>query len=366
MKHDLRSYQNSDRATLGRLIDRADRYDDVDRALAPAATDDLPLFAFAPRYPLGLERGLTRAEARGRLGSCLSQISRHILLAADGASLDACIAVYPVRSGSDALWMLDWVVDPERRNVVGAGALLRAGLSRIRMLAAEPAAGEGGASASSGAAASCSVEARGPCEDAETQRALGTAGLTAVRTFAILACNLMEVSTAGESTARGLEEVRLRYYRPGDAPAWVRAFNAAFAEHWGALAYTEESWGRHTASPRFRNRLSLVAEAGGKIAGVCHCAPSLKPDEQWLAHLHILGVHPEFRRRGLGYCLMWEALRCLRQEGFRRVELDVDTLNGGALRLYRQLGFEEKAAITIYRGQVGTGFDGRSEASVSY
>ena len=67
---------------------------------------NLPLFAFAPRYPLGLERGLTRAEVRSRLGSRLTEVERLVLVAADGAAVDACVAVYPV--GSDAQWMLDW------------------------------------------------------------------------------------------------------------------------------------------------------------------------------------------------------------------------------------------------------------------
>ncbi len=340
----LRDYQSGDRPGLGRLVDRADRADGVDRPLLAVAADDLPLFALAPRYPLGLERGLTGAEARGRLGSCLERISGHILLAASDSSLDACIAVYPVRSGSDALWMLDWVVDPDQRTVIPVADLLSAGLGRIRLLAAEATQGSGGA-------ATCTVEARGLDEDTDTRVALGIAGLTAVRTFAILACNLMETSIAEESSSGGLEGILLRSYRAGDAPAWAQAVNLAFAEHWGDISYTEESWGRHVASPRFRNTLSLVMEARGAIVGICHCTPSLKAGEQGLAHLHILGVHPNFRRRGLGYCLMREALRRLRQDGFTRVELDMDSLNSGALRLYRQLGFQQQAAITIYRGR---------------
>ena len=95
-----------------------------------------------------------------------------------------------------------------------------------------------------------------------------------------------------------------------------------------------------------------MAEAGRIFAGICHCAPSLNPREKGLAHLHILGVHPEFRRRGLGYRLMLEAMGRLRQNGFKRVELDMDSLNSRALPLYEQLGFREQEAITIYRRQI--------------
>ena len=46
---------------------------------------------------------------------------------------------------------------------------------------------------------------------------------------------------------------------------------------------------------------------------------------------------------------MMEALGRLRENGFERVELDMDSLNFKALPLYERLGFREQEAITIYR-----------------
>ena len=346
MKLRFREYGSGDLAALGRMFDRADRHDGVARALSPAAADGAPFYAFAPRFPLGLERGLTLSEARSRLGNRVPQLERHILVAADDAAVFACVAVYP--AGSDARWMLDWVVDPERRGAVPLDGLIEAGLERIAMLAAEGC----DSSRNNAATARCNVEARGLREDAEVSSALGRAGLSAARTFAILARDLNDAPEAGESIRRPPAGIQLRSYRAGDALAWIAAFNAAFSDHWGGFSYTEESWGRHTASPRFRNRISVVAEAGDALAGICHCAPSLNPREKGLAHLHILGVPPQFRRRGLGTCLMLEALGRLRESGFSRVELDMDSLNSRALPIYEQLGFREQEAITMYRREI--------------
>ena len=343
MRQAFREYRHSDLAPLARLFERADRHDGVARALSPARTEEIPLYAFAPRYPLGLERGLTRDEVRSRLGNHLAQVERHLIVAADGESVDACVSVYPV--GSNALWMLDWVVDPAQRGTVTIEDVVAAGLERIGELAAEA----GRTSGSNQAPNSCTVEARGLREDADVASTLNKAEFPAVRTFAILACEMDESYPAKKSIKRELVGVKLRAYRAGDAPVWIAAFNASFSDHWGGFSYSEESWGRHAASPRFRNKISVVADTGRGFAGICHCAPSLNPSEQGLAHLHILGVHPDYRRQGLGHHLMIEAMRRLREHGFTRVELDMDSLNSRALPLYERLGFTGQEAITMYR-----------------
>ena len=353
MKGRFREYGDRDLPALGDLFARADSHDGVARALAPDAAVRLPLFAFAPRYPLGLERGLTREEVCSRLGSRLAEVERLVLVAAEGAAVDACVTVFP--AGSEASWMLDWVLDPGKRETAALDGIVQAGMDRIRHLASKGprrVGDDGDMSGIRSAPATCSVEARGLREDREVRAGLGRAGFHAVRTFVIMACELGTAPTAFGSRGRAPEGISLRSYRSGDAPAWIAAFNASFSDHWGGFSYSDVSWARHATSPRFRKEISVVAEAGGVFAGICHCAPSLNPREEGLAHLHILGVQPEFRRRGLGACLMLEAMGRLRESGFSRVELDMDSLNSRALPIYEQLGFREQEAITMYRREI--------------
>ena len=349
----FRDYCDRDLPALGGLFARADAHDGVSRALAPDAADELPLFAFAPRYPLGLERGLTRDEVRSRLGSRLAEVERLVLVAAEGAAVDACVTVFP--AGSEASWMLDWVVAPGKRETVALDGIVQAGVDRIQLLASKGTRRVGDDAAAlrtSGAPAICRIETRGLREDGQVMAGLGRAGFQAVRTFVIMACELEKAPTAFGSRGLVPDGISLRTYRSEDAPAWIAAFNASFSDHWGGFSYSDESWARHAASPRFRKEISVVAESGGVFAGICHCAPSLNPREKGLAHLHILGVHPDFRRRGLGTCLMLEAMGRLRESGFKRVELDMDSLNSRALPIYDQLGFREQEAITMYRREI--------------
>jgi hypothetical protein len=51
------------------LVARADRQEAAKRALLPMLEEQSPLFLFAPRYPLGTERGITPEELRGHLGA---------------------------------------------------------------------------------------------------------------------------------------------------------------------------------------------------------------------------------------------------------------------------------------------------------
>ena len=349
----FREYCPRDLPALGGLFAKADSHDGVARALAPDPADELPLFAFAPRYPLGLERGLTRDEVRSRLGGRLAEVERLVLVAAEGAAVDACVAVFP--AGSEASWMLDWVVDPGKREAVELDGIIQAGLDRIQHLASKGTRrvdDDAATLRTSCAPAMCRAEARGLSEDQEVMAGLGKAGFRPVRTFVIMACELGRAPTAFGSRGRVPGGISLQSYRSGDAPAWIAAFNVSFSDHWGGFSYSDASWARHAASPRFRKEISVVAEAGGVFAGICHCAPSLNPREKGLAHLHILGVHPDFRRRGLGTCLMLEALGRLRENGFKRVELDMDSLNSKALPIYVQPGFREQEAITMYRREI--------------
>ncbi len=349
----FREFRGEDQPALARLFERADRHDGVARALSPGSGDELPLYALAVRYPLGLERGITPAELRSRLGSNLAQVERHILVAGDGDGINVCVSVYPV--GSAAQWMLDWVADPAQREKIELEEILEAGLAQIGKLAAEGSQGKSDPGTANGQRREpvvCGVDARGLIEDEVTRNALNRAGFAGVRSFAIMARDLGDGPSEGEKAQREAEGIVLRSYRAGDAPAWIEAFNRSFSDHWGGFYYTEESWGRHAASPRFRKEISVVAEADSGFAGICHCAPSLSLKEKGLAHLHILGVKPAFRRRGLGYHLMVAALQRLRENGFSRVELDMDTLNSKALPLYQMLGFCEQEVITMYSRQL--------------
>ncbi len=63
------------------------------------------------------------------------------------------------------------------------------------------------------------------------------------------------------------------------------------------------------------------------------------------AYIYAFGVVPEQRRRGVGRAVLAQVIARLRDEGWRRVALEVESENAPALALYRSLGFE---LVTTY------------------
>jgi ribosomal-protein-alanine N-acetyltransferase len=87
-----------------------------------------------------------------------------------------------------------------------------------------------------------------------------------------------------------------------------------------------------------RRRRPLVVEVDGRVRGVAlvwHVADEL--------HLVSLGIHPEYRRRGLATRLLHELCRYGRRHAVRLITLEVREHNEGARRFYLRHGFMEVA-----------------------
>jgi ribosomal protein S18 acetylase RimI-like enzyme len=61
-----------------------------------------------------------------------------------------------------------------------------------------------------------------------------------------------------------------------------------------------------------------------------------------------VAVHPDYRRRGIAYRLTAKALDHARQRGIHKTWLHVREENEAAIRLYRSLGFQERARRTTW------------------
>ncbi|MBW1997564.1 MAG: GNAT family N-acetyltransferase [Deltaproteobacteria bacterium] len=71
------------------------------------------------------------------------------------------------------------------------------------------------------------------------------------------------------------------------------------------------------------------------------------------ARIHMLGVAPEFRGKGMGRAILLAGLRHLKNKGFDCVELTCDTENLVALSLYRKIGFRGHSASLWYEKKTG-------------
>ncbi|MBI5956165.1 MAG: GNAT family N-acetyltransferase, partial [Chloroflexi bacterium] len=133
----------------------------------------------------------------------------------------------------------------------------------------------------------------------------------------------------------------------GDVDALTAITNVAFAEHWGEREYAVDEERYWTSRPWFDPGLVwFVHEArSGQVAGYAWARikqERIKLTGDRAGHIGELGVHPDFRRRGLGRALLLRAVNALKERGLAAAELEVDGGNPNAKRLYESLGFLQK------------------------
>lgn len=88
----------------------------------------------------------------------------------------------------------------------------------------------------------------------------------------------------------------------------------------------------------------FVAVVGSRVVGWCDITPL---EGAWFSHRGRLGmgVHPDFRQRGIGTSLLRAAVSHARKIGLERVELEVFASNRVAKRLYERYGFSVEGTL---------------------
>lgn len=128
---------------------------------------------------------------------------------------------------------------------------------------------------------------------------------------------------------------------PGDVEGFWRCLDAVARER-RFLAFTEapplEEARAFVAANRADGAPAFVARVNGEVAGWCDV--SRLPWEGWRHGGRLgMGVHPVWRRAGLGRALLEATLADARARGFERIELEVYAANAPAIRLYERAGF---------------------------
>lgn len=107
-------------------------------------------------------------------------------------------------------------------------------------------------------------------------------------------------------------------------------------------------WGgpsRELAHPMFYWELgdrALIAEEDGAVVGFLlgfHAAGSRASGPPRTAYVHMVGIHPDHRRRGVGKDLYEEFLTHARAGGCERVKAITNVGNEGSVAFHRALGF---------------------------
>jgi ribosomal protein S18 acetylase RimI-like enzyme len=140
----------------------------------------------------------------------------------------------------------------------------------------------------------------------------------------------------------------LRASRGDEADARLRAVtsHAAFQSGMPFDQYWLRTW-RLMQSPIYVKEHEIFVEApGGEIASYC----IIWTDELTkVGHFEPVGTHPDFQRKGLGKCLLFEGLRRLKSEGMTVADLCTNHDNEAAIPLYESVGFQIDKRLLKYK-----------------
>ena len=148
------------------------------------------------------------------------------------------------------------------------------------------------------------------------------------------------------------------FLRDKEGRALIAALQEAFRENWGyvdrPLELEYERWMHFLDADNDADnaRHWLVAVDGAEIAGL---ALSRLRDGQDLdtAWIHVVGVRPAWRRRGIALALLQQSFWALHQQGKKRAALEVDAESpNGATRLYERAGMHVERSYDLWEKEL--------------
>ncbi len=88
-------------------------------------------------------------------------------------------------------------------------------------------------------------------------------------------------------------------------------------------------------SRQFIDDATLCVLDGNNVAGFL-----VVREEDGKPHVGPIGIHPDYRGKGIARTLLRLGMEAIRKQGFRKVALEMDILNTPAMNLYKQFGFQ--------------------------
>lgn len=139
--------------------------------------------------------------------------------------------------------------------------------------------------------------------------------------------------------------------KPGEEALLAKIQNRCFTGTWGFCPNTTEEIIYYLNLTESRLKDVIVAKGEKRIVGYCwmHLIGDRgQRDVQKKGRIHMLGVDPDYRRRGIGKNLLKAGLYHLKKRGVEMAELTADKENADALAIYHSLGFRKKSTSLWY------------------
>ncbi len=128
----------------------------------------------------------------------------------------------------------------------------------------------------------------------------------------------------------------------------VEAFNAGYSGYVVPVQVTEIDLRHHIDAYKIDLSASRVALIENAVVGLVLLG--VRGQQGWIGGL---GIHPTYRRQGIGQALMRAAIAESQNRGLESVKLEVITTNNAAHQLYQQLGFVTLRRLLVLQRQPG-------------
>ena len=137
-----------------------------------------------------------------------------------------------------------------------------------------------------------------------------------------------------------------------DEEALTRLQNASFGGSWGFCPNTVEEI---SARVRFKgsDAEGIVFVMDGERHSAYTWTSRSSRHNASSGRIEMTGVHPSYRRRGLGRLAVLAGVAHLLSKGVESIDLEVDTQNAPAIGMYRSLGFREVRQTLWYELRQG-------------
>ena len=186
-------------------------------------------------------------------------------------------------------------------------------------------------------------------DNSVARKMLTQLGFIPVRQFLELRLDIGRVEGLDTHTS-----VQWHYLQAGQENDLTKLQNRAFVGTWGYNSNTVETMTfRINLSTRSRQDIVLAYDED-RIVGYCWTGISCEEGIPSIrkGRIHMVGVDPDNRRKGIGRELMKAGLTRLKNRGLKIAELTVDSGNEAACALYQDLGFELQARTLWYEKSV--------------
>lgn len=131
---------------------------------------------------------------------------------------------------------------------------------------------------------------------------------------------------------------------------WVATFNRAYVDHHDSPTTTVFEKRHRMEEPGYIPAADLVlTDADDRIVGIGRNSSERLEDGTEKAWVNTIAILPEHRGKGLGRALLLSSMHALKDAGYKRVHLSVDSDNPhGAQQLYTSAGFAVDSRIIVY------------------